>query len=143
HEIIVYFLPLAGIVIGTLYARFGEAIKAGNNLVIDTIHDDGPEIPLRMLPMVLIGTVLTHLFGGSAGREGTAVQMGASLADTLSHRLRLDMPMRRQLLAAGMAGGFGSVFGTPMAGAVFGLELVVLGRIEYQALVPALAASVV
>ncbi|MBV8762817.1 MAG: chloride channel protein [Deltaproteobacteria bacterium] len=143
HEQIVYALPLAGLVIGVLYARFGESIKAGNNLVIDTIHDDGPEIPLRMLPMVLVGTVLTHLFGGSAGREGTAVQMGASAADFLSHRLKLGRELRHQLLAAGVAGGVGSVFGTPVAGAVFGLEFVVLGRIEYRALVPALIASVV
>ncbi len=143
HEVIVYFLPVAGLVIGILYARFGESIKAGNNLVIDTIHDEGPEIPFRMTPMVLVGTVLTHLFGGSAGREGTAVQMGASLSDYISHRLRLNPELRNQLLAAGVAGGFGSVFGTPIAGTVFGLEFVVLGRIEYRALVPALIASVV
>lgn len=143
HETLVYTLPLAGLVLGAVYERFGQSIKAGNNLVIDRIHDEGPEIPLRMAPMVLIGTVLTHLFGGSAGREGTAVQMGASVTDWVSHRLRLTGPMRRQLLAAGVAGGFGSVFGTPIAGAVFGLEFIVLGRIEYQALVPALTASLV
>jgi H+/Cl- antiporter ClcA len=143
HEQLVYALPLAGLAIGFVYERFGQAIKAGNNLIIDAIHDDGPEVPLRMAPMVLLGTVLTHLFGGSAGREGTAVQMGASLADALSQRLKLDKRVRRQLLAAGAAGGFGSVFGTPFAGALFGLEFIVLGRIEYQALVPALMASLV
>ena len=143
HEQIVYALPLAGLGLGWFQQRYGQAVKAGNSLVIDTIHDDGPEIPVRMAPLVLGGTVLTHLFGGSAGREGTAVQMGASLTDWLSHRLRLSAPLRRQLLAAGVAGGFGSVFGTPVAGALFGLEFVVLGRIEYGALVPALAASLV
>jgi H+/Cl- antiporter ClcA len=143
HEIIIYALPVAGFVLGWIYERFGQSIKAGNNLIIDTIHDEGPEIPLRMAPMVLLGTVCTHLFGGSAGREGTAVQMGASLTDWVSHRLRVGKQVRRQLLAAGVAGGFGSVFGTPIAGAVFGLEFVVLGRIEYNALVPALIASVI
>jgi chloride channel protein, CIC family len=142
HEAIVFALPVAGLAIGTIYERFGQSVKAGNNLIIDTIHDHGPELPLRMAPMVLVGTVLTHLFGGSAGREGTAVQMGASLSDFVSHRLRLAGPLRQQLLAAGVAGGFGSVFGTPIAGTVFGLEFVVLGRVEYKALVPALVAAV-
>ncbi len=143
HELIVYALPLAGLLLGWVQQRYGQAVKAGNSLVIDTIHDDGPELPFRMAPLVLGGTVVTHLFGGSAGREGTAVQMGASLTDWLSHRLGLSPVLRRQLLAAGVAGGFGSVFGTPIAGAVFGLEFVVLGRLEYGALVPALVASLV
>jgi H+/Cl- antiporter ClcA len=143
HGALVYALPLAGLALGAVYERFGKAFQGGNNLVLDTVHGGGPELPLRMAPMVLVGTVLTHLFGGSAGREGTAVQMGASLADWLSHRLGLTPPLRRQLLAAGMAAGFGSVFGTPVAGALFGLEVIVLGRMEYAALVPALVASVV
>jgi H+/Cl- antiporter ClcA len=95
-----------------------------------------------MAPMVMIGTVLTHLFGGSAGREGTAVQMGASLADAIARRLRVSKESRRWMLAAGVAGGFGSVFGTPIAGTIFGLECIVLGNIEYHALVPALVAAV-
>jgi H+/Cl- antiporter ClcA len=140
---LVYALPLAGLGIGWFYERFGEPIKGGSDLVIDTLHSGGPRLPLRMAPMVLVGTVLTHLFGGSAGREGTAVQMGASLADDVAHRLRLSAPLRKQALVAGVAGGFGSVFGTPIAGAVFGMEYVVLGRMEYRALLPALVAAVV
>jgi len=143
HERVVFALPLAGLGIGWTYERFGHSIKAGNSLIIDTIHDDGPELPLRMAPMVLLGTVFTHVFGGSAGREGTAVQMGASLTDFFAQRSGVARSTRRLLLAAGAAAGFGSVFGTPLAGAVFGLEFVVLGRIEYEALVPALVASVV
>lgn len=143
HEVIVYALPVAGLVIGAIYERFGSTIKGGNNLVIDTVHDAGPELPLRMAPMVLIGTVLTHVFGGSAGREGTAVQMGASLTDWFSHRLKVAPELRRQLLAAGVAGGFGSVFGTPIAGMLFGLEFSALGRVTYSALLPALIASLV
>ena len=143
HEAIVYALPLAGLVVGALYDSFGRSIKGGNNLVIDTVHDDRPQIPLRMAPMVLVGTVLTHLFGGSAGREGTAVQMGASLADLIAHRWKAHKELRRRLLAAGIAGGFGSVFGTPFAGAIFGLEVVSVGRLEYDALFPALVAALV
>lgn len=143
HETLVYTLPIAGLAIGLLYDWLGKPIKGGYNLVLDTLHTDGEQVPLRMAPMVLVGTVLTHLFGGSAGREGTAVQMGSSLADAVSHRLGLGKLARRQLLAAGIAGGFGSVFGTPIAGAVFGLEVIRIGRIEYDALLPALVAAVV
>ena len=147
HAWIVYALPLAGLGIGAIYERWGSSIKGGNNLIIDTIHDtiqdDAPQIPLRMAPMVLIGTVLTHLFGGSAGREGTAVQMGASIADAIAHDFRVDRNLRRIVIAAGIAGGFAAVFGTPIAGLIFGLEVVCIGRIEYDALFPALVAAIV
>ncbi|HEX3771410.1 MAG TPA: chloride channel protein [Polyangiaceae bacterium] len=147
HETVVYTLPLAGLAIGFVYDRWGKPIRGGNNLIIDTIHEDRAQVPLRMAPMVLAGTLLTHLFGGSAGREGTAIQMGGSLADALAHGLgrRINLPRsaRRQLLVAGMAGGFGSVFGTPIAGTLFGLEVVVMGRMEYEALVPSLVSALV
>ena len=148
HELLVWTLPLAGLAIGALYQWLGRSIRGGNNLVLETVHatqDDAhaPQIPLRMAPMVLLGTVLTHLFGGSAGREGTAVQMGASMADGVAHALKLRGHTRKQLLAAGIAGGFGSVFGTPIAGAIFGLEVIRVGRVDYDALLPALVSAVV
>lgn len=124
HLCIVYALPLAGMALGAIYQRWGStAISGGNTLILATIRKGGAKIPLRMAPMVMVGTVVTHLFGGSAGREGTAVQMGGSLADALSDRLNLSTELRRHLLVAGVAGGFGSVFGCPLAGAVFGLEV--------------------
>ncbi len=143
HLALVYCLPFAGLALGFVFERWGKPIAGGNNLVIDSVHEDSPKIPLRMAPMVLLGTVVTHLFGGSAGREGAAVQMGAAIADDISHRLSLSRATRVQLLAAGIAGGFGSVFGTPIAGTIFGLEVIALGRIEYSALLPALIAAVV
>ncbi len=143
HESIVFALPVAGLALGLVYQRWGAPIRGGSNLVLDTLHEGSAQIPLRMAPMVLLGTLATHVFGGSAGREGTAVQMGASLADAFAHKLGLGREVRRQMLCAGIAGGFGSVFGTPVAGAVFGLEVVTIGRFEITALVPALVASLV
>ncbi|MHC5830407.1 MAG: chloride channel protein, partial [Nostoc sp.] len=106
-------------------------------------HNPKNIIPFRMAPLVLLGTDLTHLFGGSAGREGTALQMGASLADQLTKILHFQGANRRILLTAGISGGFASVFGTPLAGTVFGLEVLAIGKINYDALFPSLIAAIV
>lgn len=143
HLALVWALPLFGLVGGWLLQRYGENIRGGTNLVLDTFHEDRPQIPLRLVPMMLVGTVLTHCFGGSAGREGTAVQMGAGLADAVSHLLKVTRENRVRLIAAGIAGGFGSVFGTPLAGALFGLEVLAVGTLEVDALVPALVSALV
>jgi H+/Cl- antiporter ClcA len=100
-------------------------------------------VPSRMAPLVLIGTLITHLFGGSAGREGTAVQMGGSLAGTWARWLRLNEEDTRILLMSGVAAGFGAVFGTPLAGAIFAIEVLAIGRLSYQALIPCLIASII
>jgi H+/Cl- antiporter ClcA/CBS domain-containing protein len=140
---LLFLLPLAGVLVGWVYHRFAGPAAQGNNLVIEEVNTNQSRIPLRMAPLILLGTVITHLFGGSAGREGTAIQMGASLADTLRRALRLQPEDRRLILMAGISGGFGSVFGTPVAGFVFGLEVQSLGRIRYDGLVPCLSAAVV
>lgn len=140
---LIWLLPLAGLLMGAVYAAWGKEVMPGNNLVIDRIHAGGPQLPWKMAPMVLLGTVWSHLFGASVGREGTGVQMGASLADGAASALKLGPVARRHLLAAGVAGGFGSVFGTPLAGAVFGMEVVVAGSLDYGALVPCLIAGLV
>lgn len=142
---LVLALPIGGFAVGWIYHRFAGAAAQGNTLVIETLHtdDDAVRIPLRMAPLILLGTVITHLFGGSAGREGTAIQMGASLAEGLRRVLRLGPVDRRLLIMAGISGGFGSVFGTPVAGLVFGMEVQHVGRIRYEGLIPCLAASYV
>lgn len=140
---LLYLLPVAGLAIGVLYDRLGREVEGGNNLVMDRIHEPGGGVPARMAPLVLVGTVVTHLFGGSAGREGTAVQMGGSIASTLARPLRLAPDELRTLLMAGVAAGFGAVFGTPLTGALFAMEVLVIGRIDSAAAVPVLLASVV
>jgi len=143
HPWLLYGLPLAGLGSGLLYHFCGQEAEGGNNLIIDQIHEPGGGVPARMAPLVLIGTLITHLGGGSAGREGTAVQMGGSLAGTLGRWLRLSASDTRVLLMCGVAAGFGAVFGTPLAGAIFALEVLAIGRISYQALIPCLIAGVV
>jgi H+/Cl- antiporter ClcA/PII-like signaling protein len=143
HLWIIALLPLGGLLSGLIYHYFGKSVEAGNNLLLEEIHNPKETIPLRMAPLVLLGTVMTHLFGGSAGREGTALQMGASLADQLTKGLQLKGSDRRILLMTGISGGFASVFGTPLAGAVFGLEVLAIGKIRYDGLFPCIVAAIV
>jgi H+/Cl- antiporter ClcA len=144
-------LPVGGFAIGLVYHYVGGRSAEGNNLIIDSVHgltrdvdlaDRRHGVPLRMAPLVLVGTVVTHLFGGSAGREGTGIQMSGALGDTFARVARLSPQDRKTALVAAISGGFGAVFGVPMAGTVFGLEVLSVGRIRYEALVPGLVAAV-
>lgn len=142
HQWLLYILPIAGIGIYFIYKLFGKNSEAGNNLIMDEIHEPGGGVPARMTPLVLLTTIVTHLFGGSAGREGTAVQIGGSMAQLLARWMRLKPADVRILLMTGIAAGFGAVFGTPLTGAVFALEVLAIGVIRYDALIPCLIAAV-
>ncbi|WP_431477227.1 voltage-gated chloride channel family protein [Massilia eburnea] len=139
---VVWLLPLAGFAVGWIYLQVGSRVEAGNNLLIDEIHDPKNVVPLRLAPLILCSTVVSHLFGASVGREGTAVQMGGALADQLTHVFRLPREDRSTLLMAGISAGFASVFGTPLAGAIFGLEVLVVGRMRFTAIYPCMLAAV-
>jgi H+/Cl- antiporter ClcA len=139
---LLFLLPVGGMAVGLLYHLVGKSVEAGNNLVMEQIHEPGGGVPARMAPLVLIGTVVTHLFGGSAGREGTAVQMGGSIASTIGRALWLSEADHQMLLTAGVASGFGAVFGTPLAGAFFGVEVLVIGLVNFQSFLPCLVASI-
>lgn len=144
HPWLIGGLPLAGFAMGWLYLKWGASIDAGNNLLIDEIHDPRNTVPLRMAPLILVSTVVSHLFGASVGREGTAVQMGGSLADQLTHVFKLPVPTRKVVLMTGISAGFASVFGTPLAGAVFALEVLVgpaPSRMRWAALLPCMVAA--
>lgn len=143
HPWIILGLPIAGLLIGVLFYRFGERVERGNNLVLDEIHEPQKTLPLAMAPLIFLGTILTHLFGGSAGREGTAVQMGASLSDQISRFWRISDGERKILLMAGMGAGFGAAIGAPWAGAIFGIEVLRIGGLRLSGFAQCLLASFV
>ena len=119
---LIYLLPLAGVAMGFYYRYFGKHISSGNHLILGNVHAGRDTVPLSLAPSIIIATVATHLFGGSAGREGTAVQMGAAIAAGCGRLVAKTEQAGRLLLFCGIAAGFGAVFGTPFAGAVFALE---------------------
>ena len=142
-EYLYYFVPflaLAGLLIVFIYQKFAGKTGKGMGLIFEVGHGTEKEIPLRLIPIVTVATWITHLFGGSAGREGVAVQLGA----TLSHRFNkyFNFPDKSKVfLVTGMAAGFGGLFQTPIAALFFGLEVLALGNLQLYALLPAVVAA--
>lgn len=138
HKSLLIGLPLAGLLIVFLYNRYGGRASKGNNLLFEEYYNPKGGIPLLMAPLVIIATLLTHLFGGSAGREGTAVQYGGTYADSIAKKLTLNKTQTRITLICGIAAGFASLFGTPLAGTLFSIEMFRLGKLRRKAILPAL-----
>lgn len=143
HPSLIWFLPLGGLAIGLAFHHWGRSAEGGTGLILEEIHNPRTILPFRMAPLVLLGTVVTHLLGGSAGREGTAVQMGASLADQLARFFTIENEERRILLVAGAGAGFSAAIGAPWAGTLFGLEVMQIGKLRFFALVECFVASFV
>lgn len=141
HEGLLYLLPLAGLVVGAAYHYGGKGLERGSNLVIEQIHGQSEWIPFRLTPLIFGASVLSHIAGASVGREGAAIQLAAGATDPLSKKLGLPPMERSIMLVTAIAGAFGSVFGVPVAGAIFALEVQRVGRVRYEALVPAFIAS--
>jgi H+/Cl- antiporter ClcA len=137
HLWIIGLLPIGGLLIGFLYHYYGKDVVKGNNQILEEYYNPKQIIPLKMAPLVLIGTLITHLLGGSAGREGTAVQMSGAIADQFTKLFKLDNSERRTLLVIGISAGFASIFGTPLAGAMFALEVLYFKKINYSNILPA------
>ena len=123
NSIFIYLLPLGGLLIGLMYYFGSKGVEGGNDYLIREMYKPKDAIHWKIIPLVFIGTIATHLFGGSAGREGTAVQMGGAIGDGITHFFSWTKKHRKRLLRMGVAAGFSGVFGTPIAGAIFAFEL--------------------
>ncbi|MGK0550569.1 voltage-gated chloride channel family protein [Enterococcus faecalis] len=138
---LLFLLPISGVVFTFLYEHYGQNSSRGNNLVIDQGNGGEEAIPLRLIPLTLFGTITTHLFGGSVGREGTAVQMGGAVAHTVGKLFHLSALERQIVIISGISAGFSSVFGTPLAGTIFGLEVLTIGKMRSEAIFPSFFAG--
>lgn len=139
---LIFLLPVGGLLIVGAYRIMHNDKDTGTNLVLSAIHS-GEQIPLKMAPSIFVATVLTHLFGGSAGREGAALQLGGSIGHTLGRQLRFDEKDQHIMIMCGMSAAFSALFGTPLAAAVFSMEVVSVGIMHYSALVPCAISSLV
>lgn len=140
HPWILFGLPFGGLLIVWMYRWETKQERSSTNRVLDAIHAE-KEIPIKTAPLIFVSTVLTHLFGGSAGREGAALQLGGSIGNFLGKCFRIDENDRRVVIMCGMSAAFSALFGTPMAAAVFSMEVVSVGIMHYAALVPCVLSS--
>ncbi|MDT2597289.1 chloride channel protein [Enterococcus dongliensis] len=135
HYYLLFYLPLIGMVSAFVYQKFGRGAQKGNNLIIESLENEAI-VPGRMAVFTFIFTILSHLFGASVGREGSAVQIGGVFANKMADFFHLEKNNRKWLIHAGISAGFSSIFGTPLAGSFFGMEMAFVGNLERAAMIP-------
>lgn len=143
HPLLLLGLPVGGLIIVFLYKIMGQEKNAGTNMVLTVLRSDHDTMPGIVTPLILISTVITHLFGGSSGREGAALQFGASFGSVIGYQLELNESDKKILILASMSAAFAALFGTPMAAAIFPMEVISVGVMYYAALVPCMFSAFV
>ena len=143
YPFLLYFLPVGGVIIVFLYHLCGVRQDKGTNIIMTAVHGKNQDVPAYMAPLIFVATIITHLFGGSAGREGAALQMGGSIGNTIGRLFKFEEGDRKLLVMSGMSAAFSAVFGTPLAAAIFPMEMISVGIMHYAALVPCVFSSIV
>ena len=142
HTYLIYFLPVGAVLITFMYKQVLKVKDSGTNTVIAAIQSD-EKLPFRLAPLIFVATLLTHLVGGSAGREGAALQMGGAIGNGIGRVLKLNSTNKKTMIMCGMSAAFSALFGTPMAAAIFSMEVVSVGIMHYAALVPCVISSLI
>lgn len=142
YNYLIYFLPIAGVIIAYMYVKTERNAYSGENLLKSEVQKAAKNIPVYMMLVVFIGSLLTTFFGGSAGKEGSGVAMGGTFGDFLSRKFKLNDKEHRTLVISGVGGAFGVLYNVPFAGAILGMELVLKGNFNYESLIPAFLTSV-
>lgn len=137
---VIFLLPVGGLIIVRCYRMVKDDKELSTNSVLSAIHSN-EKLPLKMAPLIFVSTVISHLFGGSIGREGAALQLGGSLGNGLGSLFHFDDDDKHIMIMCGMSAAFSALFGTPMAAAIFSMEVISVGIMQYSALVPCVIAS--
>ena len=143
HEYLIYFLPIAGVLITFMYLKTKRNAYSGENLLKSEVQSAAKNIPLYMTLVVFIGSLLTTFFGGSAGKEGSAIAMGGTLGDFIARKFNLSDEEQRTLVICGVGSAFGVIYDVPFAGAILGMELILKGKFHYESLIPAFITTVI
>jgi len=140
YSMLLWLLPIGGVAIVWLYQKAGMEKDRGTNFVLEAVRDNN-ELTIVTAPLIFISTVITHLFGGSSGREGAALQLGGSIASYIGKVIKLDEHEQRMITMCGMSAGFSAIFGTPITAVVFAMEVVSVGVMHYSAIVPCVVSA--